>query len=182
MGVCPPKNSERNIKSNYMVSIDNIFGLFSHDDDDISRGKTTTYKDLKTSPMYYVGMYKKLVLNHINFNKKVLNFFAKSNDELDINDIKEAGEFVTYNRAWSYIQNVDLEEDAHIIALKYYSDEYLDTALQLGINYFTQIEEYEKCALLYKISQKLKTFKSKVGDEKTSAYIGGTEVKGKKDK
>jgi len=165
-----------------MVSIDNIFGLFSHDSGDLSGDGKTTYEDLKTSPMYYVGMYKKLVLNHINFNKKVLNFFAKSNDELDINDIKDAGEFVTYGRAWSYIQNVDLDDVAHINALKYYSDEYLDTALQLGINYFTQSEEYEKCALLYKISQKLKTFEPKVGDEKSSAYIGGTEVKGKRDK
>ena len=72
-----------------MVSIDNIFGLFSHDDKDLSGEGKTTYKDLKNSPMYYVGMYKKLVLNHINFNKKVLNFFAKSNDELDINDKKK---------------------------------------------------------------------------------------------
>ena len=141
-----------------MVSIDNIFGLFSHDDKDLSGEGKTTYEDLKTSPMYYVGMYKKLVLNHINFNKKVLNFFAKSNDELDINDIKDAGEFVTYGRAWTYIQNVDLDDVAHINALKYYSDEYLDTALQLGINYFTQCEEYEKCPLLDKSFQKLKTF------------------------
>ena len=165
-----------------MVSIDNIFGLFSHDDKDLSGEGKTTYEDLKTSPMYYVGMYKKLVLNHINFNKKILNFFAKSSEELDIDDIKEAGEFVTYGRAWSYIHNVDLDDVAHINALKYYSDEYLDTALQLGINYFTQCEEYEKCALLYKISQKMKTFESKVGDEKSSSYIGGTEVKGKEDK
>ena len=137
-----------------MVSIDNIFGLFSHDDKDLSGEGKTTYEDLKTSPMYYVGMYKKLVLNHINFNKKVLNFFAKSNDELDINDIKDAGEFVTYGRAWTYIQNVDLDDVAHINALKYYSDEYLDTALQLGINYFTQSEEYEKCAELIKYKER----------------------------
>ena len=164
-----------------MVSIDNIFGLFSHEDKDLSGEGKTTYEDLKTSPMYYVGMYKKLVLNHINFNKKILNFFAKSSEELDIDDIKEAGEFVTYGRAWSYIQSVDLNEVAHINALKYYTDEYLSTALQLGISYFTQTEEYEKCAFLFKVSQKIKEFESKVGDEKTSAYIGGTEVKGKKE-
>ena len=51
-------------------NLDEIFGLFSHDDNDISNGKTS-YQDLKSSPIYYVGMYKKLILNHINFNKKV---------------------------------------------------------------------------------------------------------------
>ncbi len=30
--------------------------------------------------------------------------------------------------------------------------------------------------------QKMKTFESKVGDEKSLSYIGGTEVKGKEDK
>ena len=50
-------------------------------------------------------MYKKLILNHVNFNKKLAEFFQKSNKDLDINDMKEAGEFVTYNRAWLYIKN-----------------------------------------------------------------------------
>ena len=56
-------------------NLEDIFGLFSHEDDDLSNGGTTTYVDLKNSPVYYIGMYKKLVLNHINFNKKVLTFF-----------------------------------------------------------------------------------------------------------
>jgi|TARA_B110000967_G_scaffold148645_1_gene152283 hypothetical protein len=145
-----------------MATLDNIFGLFSHDENDLSTDRTT-YEDLKSSPMYYVGMYKKLILNHINFNKKVLSFFKKANEEFDILDIKEAGEFVTYKRAWSFIQNVDIDDVSHIDALKYYSDEYLDTALELGINFFQQEEEYEKCAILLKILKKAKSLQSKVG-------------------
>ena len=82
-----------------MVSLDNIFGLFSHDDKDLSKEVDVTYIDFKKSPKYYLGMYKKLILNHINFNKKVLQFFKKSNVDLELNDMKEAGEYVTYNRA-----------------------------------------------------------------------------------
>lgn len=162
-----------------MVSFDNIFGLFSHDNDDLSNGVKTTYDELKKSPVYYVGMYKKLVLNHINFNKKVLTFFKNSNGEFDINEIKEAGEFVTYSRAWSYIKDVELDEEAHIDALKYYLDEYLITSLKLGISYFTQTEEYEKCAFLLKIIKKAESLQSKVGDEILQSYIGGTGNKGK---
>jgi len=141
-----------------MVSLDNIFGLFSHEDGDLSSDGKTSYDDLKTSPLYYVGMYKKLVLNHINFNKKVLKFFRDANEELDIDDIQEAGECVVYNKAWEYIQNVDLSETTHINALKHYSDEYLTTSLELGISYFTQTEEYEKCSLLFKILEKSRSF------------------------
>ena len=53
-----------------MTNLDNIFGLFSYSDD-LPTGKTS-YEDLKSSPIYYIGMYKKLILNHINFNKKVI--------------------------------------------------------------------------------------------------------------
>ena len=146
-----------------MDHLENIFGLFSHEDDNLSTDNKTTYIDLKSSPMYYVGMYKKLVLNHINFNKKVLSFFKKANEELNIEDIKEAGEFVTYNRAYTYIKNLDLEDKTHIEAIQHYTDEYLDTSLELGINFFQQHEEYEKCAFLLKILNESKDLQSKVG-------------------
>ena len=148
-----------------MGNLENIFGLFSHDDDDLSTGGGTTYIDLKSSPVYYVGMYKKLILNHINFNKKVLTFFKNANEELNVDDIKEAGEFVTYNKAYTFIKNLDLKDKTHIEAIQHYTDEYLDTSLELGINFFQQHEEYEKCAFLLKILDKSKYLQSKVGPQ-----------------
>lgn len=146
-----------------MGNLDDIFGLFSHGDNDLSTDNKTTYIDLKSSPVYYVGMYKKLILNHINFNKKVLSFFKKANEEFNIEDIKEAGEFVTYNRAYTYIKKLDVEDEAHIEAIQHYTDEYLDTSLELGINFFQQCEEYEKCAFLLQVLNKSKSLQSKVG-------------------
>ena len=146
-----------------MVSIDNIFGLFSHDDKDLSKGENVTYIDFKKSPKYYLGMYKKLILNHINFNKKVLQFFKNSNADLELNDMKEAGEYVTYNRAWNYVKNLNLKDEIHIDAIKFYSDEYLITSLELGIHYFQNQEEYEKCAFLLKIKEKSQNLQSKLG-------------------
>ena len=146
-----------------MVSIDNIFGLFSHNDKDLSNGENVTYIDFKKSPKYYLGMYKKLILNHINFNKKVLQFFKKSNADLELNDMKEAGEYVTYNRAWNYVKSINLKDENHIDAIEFYSDEYLITSLELGIHYFQNQEEYEKCAFLLKIKEKSQTFQPKLG-------------------
>ena len=71
-----------------MDNLENIFGLFSMMRMIYLLIVKTTYIDLKSSPVYYVGMYKKLILNHINFNKKVLNFFKKANEEFNIEDIK----------------------------------------------------------------------------------------------
>ena len=137
-----------------MPNLDKIFDLFSANEE-LDGVNSTIQIDFTQTPIYWIGMYKKLVLNHINFNKKVLQFFKQSNQELDVEDMKDAGEFVVYNRAWHYIQNVDIDNKEHIIALEKYSDEYLDTALKLGISFFEQHEQYERCALLKKILDKV---------------------------
>lgn len=137
-----------------MPNLDKIFDLFSANEE-LDGINSTIQIDFTQTPIYWIGMYKKLVLNHINFNKKVLQFFKQSNQELDVEDMKDAGEFVVYNRAWHYIQNVDIDTKEHIIALEKYSDEYLDTALKLGISFFEQHEQYERCAVLKKILDKV---------------------------
>ena len=87
-----------------------------------------------------------------------MKFFKEANKELDIEDVKEAGEFVVYNRAWSYIKDIDVDNKDHIDAIEKYCDEYLDIALKLGISFFEQLEEYEKCALLKHILDKSQKF------------------------
>ena len=138
-----------------MINLDNIFHLFGPDDDFSGVDNGTTYMDFKNTPTYWVGMYKKLILNHINFNKKIIKFFQKSDKALDLGDVKEAGEFVTYNRAWSYIKKIDMSNKEHIKGIKVYADEYLDTALKLGISFFIETEQYERCAHLQKILDSL---------------------------
>ena len=138
-----------------MINLDNIFHLFGSNDDFDGVDDGKTYMDFKNTPTYWVGMYKKLILNHINFNKKIVKFFQKSDKDLDLNDVKEAGEFVTYNRAWSYIKKIDTSNKDHIKGIKTYSDEYLDTSLKLGISFFIETEQYERCAHLQKILDSL---------------------------
>lgn len=142
-----------------MSNLDNIFELFSSEEG-MDGVNSNVYIDFTNTPLYWVGMYKKLIGNHVNFNKKILKFFEDSNQELEIDDVKNAGEFVIYHRAWHYIQNVDINVEEHILAIETYQDEYLETSLKLGISFFEKNEEYEKCALLKKILDKTKDFQS----------------------
>ena len=134
-----------------MVNIDNIFDLFGSDDNLDGTDNSTTLIDFKNTPTYWVGMYKKLILNHNNFNITMVKFLKKSNKDFDMEDIKDVGEFVTYNRAWSYIKKIDISKKEHLKSVKIYADEYLDVTLKLSINFFIETEEYEKCAHLQKI-------------------------------
>lgn len=139
---------------NNKVKLDNIFELFSSSEN-VEGENDIVHIDFTQTPTYWIGMYKKLVLNHLNFNKKVVQFFKESNHELDVADMENAGEFVVYNRAWHYIQNVNINVEEHVLAIKKYQDEYLDTALKLGIHFFEEQEEYERCALLKRILDKI---------------------------
>ena len=137
------------------MDLSKIFKLFNESEEIENDFSEDTYIDFKSTPLYWIGMYKKLVLNHLNFNKKVVQFFKESNHELDVVDMENAGEFVVYNRAWFYIKNVDINVEEHVLAIEKYQDEYLDTSLKLGIHFFEEQEEYEKCAHLKHILDKI---------------------------
>jgi len=139
-----------------MINLDNIFHLFGPDDNFDGVDNGTTYMDFKSTPTYWVGMYKKLILNHINFNKKIIKFFQKSDKALDLGDVKEAGEFVTYNRAWSYIKNISLDNHDDVNAIINFDNKVFYKALDGAVTFFEQYEEYEKCAHLHKIKEVVK--------------------------
>ena len=139
-----------------MINVENLFHLFPEQDGD---DKNAVYIDFAEKPVYKLGMWKKLILNHINFKKKVILFFKQSNGEFDIEDIKQAGDYVNYNRAWHYLKDIDTKNDDHIEAIVTYRDDALETSLELGIKYFQHVEEYEKCAHILKILKKSQEFK-----------------------
>jgi len=56
-----------------------------------------------------------------------------------------------YNRAFFWIDKIDLEEELHQDAILHYADDHLLTYLKFSISYFQDLEEYEKCAHLKKI-------------------------------
>jgi len=137
------------------VDVDKIFGLFNGEEPESLREKAQMTEELlnyQQHPMFWVGMFKKLIHNHKIFNHKVMDFFSKlENEELDLYDVEEAGEFIVYNRAWFWISKVDILDRNCQEAIIYYTDEYLDTYLKFAISYFQELEEYEKCAHLKKI-------------------------------
>ena len=57
-----------------MVDIDNIFELFSEGDDLDGGDNSTTYINFKENPIYWVGMFKKIILNHNNSKKRMRNW------------------------------------------------------------------------------------------------------------
>ena len=137
----------------WYMNIDKIFNLFNGDEPESLREKAQQVDvllDYKNHPLFWVGMFKKLVQNHQVFNDQLLKFFDKLDEGLDIVDIDRAGEFVVFNKAYHYIQKVDPDNLVCQEALYRFADVHLKIALELSINYFQEVEEYEKCAHLKK--------------------------------
>ena len=137
------------------MDADKIFGLFSGEEPESLREKAKMVDVLlnyKEHPMYWVGMFKKLIHNHKIFNNKVMDFYTKLEDEeLDLYDVEIAGEFVVYSRAWFYISKIDISDRTCQESLVHYMDEYLETYLKFSISYWEETEEYEKCSHLKSI-------------------------------
>lgn len=132
-----------------------IFGLFNNEEPESLKEKAQMVDialNYKEHPLFWVGMFKKLIHNHKTFNHKILDFFSNMDEELNIYDVETAGEFVVYNRAWFWISKVDPQDRICQEAILHYTDEFLDTYLKFTISYFQELEEYEKCAHLKKIS------------------------------
>ena len=135
------------------MNIDKIFNLFNKDEPDSLREKAQAIDialDYKNHPLFWVGMFKKLIQNHQVFNNQLLKFFDKLDEGLNIVDVDKAGEYVVFNRAWEYIQKVVPDNLVTVEALYRFADIHLKVALELSINYFQEHEEYEKCSHLKK--------------------------------
>jgi hypothetical protein len=73
----------------------------------------------------------------------------------------DMAEFVTYNRAWFYLSKIDLKLKYHVDSIKTFTDGDLLFCLKLAIKYFENREEYEKCAHIKKIQDKVEKFLNK---------------------
>jgi len=84
------------------MDVNKIFNLFNGDEPESLREKAQqvdTLLDYKNHPLFWVGMFKKLIQNHQVFNDQLLQFFDKLDEGLSTVDVDKAGEFLVFNRA-----------------------------------------------------------------------------------
>tara|TARA_R110000744_G_scaffold292076_1_gene402650 strand:- start:1922 stop:2377 length:456 start_codon:yes stop_codon:yes gene_type:complete len=139
------------------MDFDKIFGLFSDNKDDEDSYTQKELEDLQKmddfqeSPMFKVGMFKKLIFNHLTYKDKIIELFKNVKPDLNLYELEEAGESITFERGWEFISQCKLDEEEWQQSLILYNDEETKTTLRLSINFFQGFEEYEKCAYLKKI-------------------------------
>ena len=143
------------------MDLNKIFGLFSDEEPKSLKEKSQLIDDIldfKEHPLFWVGMFKKLIQNHKLFNKEIIGFFSILDQELYIDDVEQAGEFVVYNKAFSWIDKIDINNKLHQNSILKFSDDTFLSYLKISISYFEKFEEYEKCAHLKNIQNIVEEF------------------------
>jgi len=139
-----------------MINVNKIFNMFEESQDTGFPG--TVYIDFKDHPAYWVGMFEKTILNYENYCVKILQLFKNASPVLDLEDIKDAGEYIVFNRAFEYIKDLDLTNNSHLDSLESRASKRLVNYIVKSIDYFVFVEEYEKCAILKKIQDQVELF------------------------
>ena len=131
-----------------------IFGLFGGKEELNSKESTSQANPLAidfNDPFIKLKMFKKLIMNYTFYNKGLIEMFKKSDPKLDVRELERAGEAMLYERAYSYIEDLNLKSRKVKKIITSNVDEELEGAFKLSLKYFEEIEEYEKCAFLKNI-------------------------------
>lgn len=140
------------------MNLDSIFNLFSNEDDQSSNDETSLLIDFSDHPLFWIGGFNKLISNHLFFKKYTVKTFKNISPDINIDELEKAGEELMFRKAWDYIKPINLDKSFHVECLKLKADEQLVSNLQMSISFFEVLEEYEKCALLKHIKDKVKEF------------------------
>lgn len=133
------------------VDITNIFNLFPDEEHKFENSSSATLIDFKETPLFCVGMFKKIIINNTNFHLQILEFLKKEMDEDYLLNYGQVSELVIFLRSWFYISKINLTKELDQEAVKFYSGQDLEVCLKLAISFFEEREEYEKCAHLKNI-------------------------------
>jgi len=128
------------------VDIKYIFGLFPNEEPKNDVSSSTSLIDFKETPLFCVGMFKKIIINNTNFHTQILEFLRETMDSDYLLNYGQVNEIVIFLRSWFYISKIDLNKELDQEALKFYAGEDLEVCLKLAISFFEEREEYEKCA------------------------------------
>lgn len=139
-----------------MINANNIFSLFNPDD---RNAEEESLLDFDNHPHILVGFFTRMILRGDSFNKE-LSTLITANTQADVDTMLELNKLLIYNRAFEYLERVDLNKKEHQEYLSGKIDTGFITASNRALEYYIALEHYEKCSHIKKI-QDFITFSQK---------------------
>lgn len=142
------------------MDLNKIFNLFNNEEDQSTNDDTLLLVDFSEHPLFWISGFNKILDNHLFFKKYTVKTFKNISPDIDIDALEQAGERLMFEKAWNYIKDIDLNKPFHVECIKNKASKSFIENLQASIQHFVEFEEYEKCALLKHIEDKVNEFLS----------------------
>jgi hypothetical protein len=127
-----------------------VFGLFQ-DSEDKSEGKVKEIVDFSDHPYIFMGMFTRIIFRGDVLNDQVIRFFTEIDRDLDKVNLEQLNKNLIFNRAYSYLKQLDLQNSFHVDTLLEKADDNFLQASTLALDHFLELEEYEKCSFIKNI-------------------------------
>ena len=141
-----------------MINLNKIFDAFDKNNLNKETDDVSLLVDFSEHPLYWIGYFNKIINNYLFFTQYITKKLKKTSPDIDVDNIKKLSEIIIYNKAWEYIKSINLSNPLHVDCLKLKSNDALSESLVASILFFEKIEEYEKCAFLKEIKDKVNSF------------------------
>jgi len=147
------------------VGIDpnNVFRLFGD-----TSGSSDSFEkepgriEISEHPLILVGMFTRMVLRGEEVNKDIMKFFQEIERKVTASEQEHFNKFMIYNRALSFLAQINLDDPLHVEVLLDKTGEDFLQACNVTIEFFTEREEYEKCAFIKKFQDFIKFSQNKL--------------------
>jgi len=133
------------------MDLNKIFNVFNKQED------YRELEDFKNSNTFKLKMFIKLIKGGNDFKFNIVSFMNSSPQQLDPDEINLAGEYIIYIRSFYWFEQLNLDKfnkgDLEGINL-----EDLGFCLSQSLNFYENIEEFEKCIKLRDFQNLLLSF------------------------
>ena len=145
------------------IDPNSVFGLFG----DTSGSSDFSEKEpgrieISEHPLILVGMFTRMVLRGEEVNKDIMKFFQEIERKVTASEQEHFNKFMIYNRALSFLAQINLDDPLHVEVLLDKTGEDFLQACNMTIEFFTEREEYEKCAFIKKFQDFIKFSQNKL--------------------
>jgi hypothetical protein len=153
------------------MDIENIFNLFHNlspeegeentlsdidnndeEKDILEQHKVQLKKYFKT-PSAKIAMFNKTVINYHVFHESINQYLKNSQSKISSESIRLLSQSLVFERAWHYIKDISLDKKNHIKIIHNFNPVVFNKCLDLVIEYFEDIEKYERCHHLFEIKK-----------------------------
>jgi hypothetical protein len=128
------------------MNLDEIFSLFDNNNDgSVSPSKSFISKE---NPYFCLKMFKDYILKFDDLKRNFIPFLSSIHPEMSQKFSESSLNPEYYYKAFNYLKKINLAEKEHYEIFCEYIDLNFIKACNRSINYFVEVEEYEKCSLI----------------------------------